>query len=106
MNGDIEVALNRLGNKPMSFSTMSGDVDVTLPADAKASLKMKTQTGEVYSEVVKRPLYAVQCSQLGTDEEELEKELREVLDRAARWKAIPIPRAPSAGPTRRICPSS
>jgi hypothetical protein len=50
MNGDIEVALNRLGNKPMSFSTMSGDVDVTLPADAKASLKMKTQTGEIYSD--------------------------------------------------------
>lgn len=47
----------------------------------------KTLTAEIYSEVVKRPLYAVQCAQLGTDEEELEKELSEVLDRAARWKA-------------------
>lgn len=47
-----------------------------------------TLTAEVYSEVVKRPLYAVQCSQLGTDEEDLEKELQEVLARAARWKAI------------------
>ncbi len=50
MNGDIEVGLNRIGDKPMSFSTMNGDVDLTLPADAKASLKMKTQTGEVYSD--------------------------------------------------------
>jgi hypothetical protein len=48
----------------------------------------KTLTAEVYSEVVKRPLYSVQCAQLGTDEEELEKELSEVLDRAARWRAI------------------
>ena len=47
----------------------------------------KTLTAEVYSEVIQRPLYAVQCSQLGTDEEELEKELSAVLDRAARWKA-------------------
>jgi hypothetical protein len=50
VNGDIEASLSRIGEKPMSFSTMNGDVDVTLPADAKASLKMKTQTGEVYSD--------------------------------------------------------
>lgn len=48
----------------------------------------KTLTAEVYSEVVKRPLYIVQCSQLGTDEETLEKSLSEVLARATRWKAI------------------
>jgi Toastrack DUF4097 len=50
VNGDIEASLSRIGDKPMSFSTMNGDVDVTLPAEAKASLKMKTQTGEVYSD--------------------------------------------------------
>lgn len=48
----------------------------------------KTLTAEVYAEVVKRPLYIVQCSQLGTDEEELEKNLQEVLNRAQRWEAI------------------
>lgn len=48
----------------------------------------KTLTAEVFSEQVKRPLYCVQCSQLGTNEEELEKELRTVLGRAQRWKAI------------------
>ncbi|MDH4196443.1 MAG: DUF4097 domain-containing protein [Candidatus Aminicenantes bacterium] len=50
VNGDIEVALSRIADKPMSFSTMNGDVDVTLPADVKASLKMKTQTGEIFSD--------------------------------------------------------
>jgi hypothetical protein len=48
----------------------------------------KTLTAEVYSERVKRPLYVVQCSQLGTSEEELEKRLRVTLARATRWKAI------------------
>lgn len=48
----------------------------------------KTLTAEVFSEQVEHPLYCVQCSQLGTDEEALEKELKIVMDRAARWKAI------------------
>lgn len=48
----------------------------------------KTLTAEAFSEQVRRPLYCVQCSQLGTDEAELEKELRIVLGRAQRWKAI------------------
>ncbi len=48
----------------------------------------KTLTAEVFSETICKPLYVVQCSQLGTNEEALEKHLRKVLDRAARWKAI------------------
>jgi hypothetical protein len=48
----------------------------------------KTLTAEVYTEAAKRPLYLVQCSQLGTDEESLERRLGEVLERATRWRAI------------------
>ena len=48
----------------------------------------KTLTAEVYSEVAKRPLYMVQCSQLGIDAEDLEKELGRVLRRSVRWNAI------------------
>ncbi len=48
----------------------------------------KTLTAEVYSEVAKRPLYMVQCSQLGIDPDDLEKNLSTVLDRANRWGAI------------------
>lgn len=48
----------------------------------------KTLTAEVTSEVIKRPLYKVHCSQLGTDEEVIEKELSRVLNRATRWKAL------------------
>lgn len=48
----------------------------------------KTLTAEVTSEVIQRPLYKVQCSQVGTDEETIEKKLGLVLARAARWKAL------------------
>lgn len=48
----------------------------------------KTLTAEVYTEVMARPLYSVQCSQLGTDPEELEDELLKVFSRAQRWNAI------------------
>lgn len=48
----------------------------------------KTLTAEVYSEAAQLPLYMVQCSQLGTDAEDLEKRLTVVLDRAVRWGTI------------------
>lgn len=48
----------------------------------------KTLTAEIFSEEIQRPLYVVQCSQLGTDERQLEGNLKLVLQRASRWKAI------------------
>lgn len=48
----------------------------------------KTLTAEVYSEVSSRPLYSVQCSQLGLNPEALEKHLLRVFARSQRWNAI------------------
>lgn len=48
----------------------------------------KTLTSEVYSEAMKRPLYSVQCSQLGLTPDDLEKQLMICFARAARWNAI------------------
>jgi Toastrack DUF4097 len=51
VNGDITVVLARVAaDKPLSFSTMHGDIDVTLPADLKANLKMKSDQGEIYTD--------------------------------------------------------
>ncbi len=51
VNGAIEAVLTRVAaDKPLSFSSMNGDIDVTLPADIKASLKMKTDQGEIYTD--------------------------------------------------------
>ena len=48
----------------------------------------KTLTAEVYAEAMKRPLYSVQCSQLGTDPSELEGSLMKIFARSMRWNAI------------------
>lgn len=51
VTGDIQAELTRIAaDKPMSFSTMNGDIDVTLPADARANFKMKTDQGEIYTD--------------------------------------------------------
>jgi hypothetical protein len=48
----------------------------------------KTLTAEVYSEYVKRPLYRVDSSQLGSTIEAVEENLKDCLQRATRWKAV------------------
>jgi ATPase family associated with various cellular activities (AAA) len=48
----------------------------------------KTLTAEVFSEFIEKPLYTVQCSQLGLDVDAIEKNLQEILQRASRWGAV------------------
>ena len=36
--------------KPLSFSTLNGTIDVTLPADFKANVKLNTNHGEIWSD--------------------------------------------------------
>jgi len=50
-DGDVTVVLNSVTpGMPMSFSTVEGDVDVTLPADVKATVRLKTEEGEFYTD--------------------------------------------------------
>lgn len=50
----------------------------------------KTLTAEIYSELLGRPLYTVQCSQLGMQPKTLETNLLKVFTRARRWGAITL----------------
>lgn len=51
LNGAVTASLDRIDpNKPMSFSTLNGDIDVTLPGTLKANVRMKTDNGEIYSD--------------------------------------------------------
>lgn len=50
-NGAVTVILTKVDpDKPMSFSTWNGDVDVTFPAMIKAKVKMRSEMGDVYSD--------------------------------------------------------
>jgi DUF4097 and DUF4098 domain-containing protein YvlB len=51
LNGKVLVTFNRVDpQKPMAFSSLNGDIDVTFPADIKANVSMRTDNGEVYSD--------------------------------------------------------
>ncbi|WP_421891418.1 DUF4097 family beta strand repeat-containing protein [Marinoscillum sp.] len=51
VNGDVKVTFKSLtSGEPMSFVTLNGDVDVTLPANAKATTKLRSERGEIYTD--------------------------------------------------------
>lgn len=50
-NGEIKVTFDKVTeNTPMSFSTFNGDIDLSIPSSMKATLKMKTEQGEIYTD--------------------------------------------------------
>lgn len=50
-NGEIKVSFDKVKEAtPMSFTTYNGDVDITFPSTTKATLKMKTEHGDIYSD--------------------------------------------------------
>ena len=51
VNGEVKVTLTRVDPRAaMAFSTLNGDVDVSLPADTRATLRMRSDNGEIYSD--------------------------------------------------------
>ena len=50
-NGEVRVLFDRIDpEKPMSFSTYNGDIDVTFPPTIKATAVLRTEQGEVLSD--------------------------------------------------------
>lgn len=51
LNGRVAVSLDRVApGKSMSFSSLNGDIDVTLPADTKATVRTKSDNGETFTD--------------------------------------------------------
>ena len=51
VNGDVSASLTRAdAGAPMAFTTLNGEVDVTLPASVKASLRLRTDMGDVFTD--------------------------------------------------------
>jgi hypothetical protein len=51
VNGKIEITFDEVSpNKPMAFASMNKKIDITLPANTKATLKMNSKMGEVYTD--------------------------------------------------------
>jgi len=51
LNGGVKADIVRVApDKAMSFSSLNGDINVYLPGDTRARLKMKTDNGELYTD--------------------------------------------------------
>lgn len=49
-NGEVKVTFDKVKEgAPMSFTTYNGDIDLTFPASLKASFKLKTEQGEIFT---------------------------------------------------------
>src|SRR5258708_39211421 len=51
LNGRLLATFSRVNpQKPMAFSSLNGDIDITFPADLKANLSLKSDRGEIFSD--------------------------------------------------------
>ncbi|MBL9211272.1 MAG: DUF4097 family beta strand repeat protein [Opitutaceae bacterium] len=57
MNGEIHASIRALQEgKPLSFTSMNGEVVLRVPADAKASVRLRTQNGSVLTDFAESAL--------------------------------------------------
>ena len=50
-NGGVTATLSRvMADKPMAFTSFNGKVDVTLPASVRATLKMRSDNGDIFTD--------------------------------------------------------
>jgi DUF4097 and DUF4098 domain-containing protein YvlB len=50
LNEDVVATMVAVGGKPMSFTSLNGDINVTLPSTVKADVRLQPGNGDVYSD--------------------------------------------------------
>jgi hypothetical protein len=51
VNGKVTATMTRIAaDKPMAFTSLNGNVDVTLPASVKATFKLRSDRGDVFTD--------------------------------------------------------
>lgn len=57
MNGEISAHIAKLSaEKPLSFTSMNGEIDIHLPADAQAKVRLRTQNGAILTDFDEKAL--------------------------------------------------
>jgi len=57
MNGEIVANVRKLNpDKPLSFTSMNGEIDIRLPADAQAKVRLRTQNGAILTDFDEKSL--------------------------------------------------
>jgi hypothetical protein len=50
LNEDVVATMTAVAGKPMSFTSLNGDINVTLPSTLKADVRLQPGNGDVYSD--------------------------------------------------------
>jgi hypothetical protein len=51
MNGEVHATFVKVpADKPLSFTSMNGEIDVRIPVDTKANVRLRTQNGAIYTD--------------------------------------------------------
>jgi len=57
MNGGIDASFTKVAEgRPLSFTSMNGEINVRIPADTKANVRLRTQNGAVYTDFDEKAL--------------------------------------------------
>ena len=66
MNGEISARITGLhADKPLSFTSMNGEIDLHLPADAQANVRLRTQNGAILTDFDEEALVVTQTNVIG-----------------------------------------
>jgi uncharacterized membrane protein len=102
MNGEISATFKHAPVKPVSLSSMNGEIDLRLPTDTKANLRMRTHNGSIRTNFAEGVLQAksektthvsadarpqARGEGLSQDEREVLREIARQADRADREQA-------------------
>lgn len=55
LSGDVEIAIDELGEASLTVETMSGDIEVGLPPSSRATVEATTRTGSITSGLTLQP---------------------------------------------------
>lgn len=85
VNGEVLVTFREVApEKPMAFSTLNGDIDVTLPPTIRANLRLESGNGEIYTgfdlALQQKPPTVQQGRHKGRFQVKIEKEMRAALN--------------------------
>jgi hypothetical protein len=120
MNGEVRAIYAKAPQKPISITSMNGEVDLRLPADTKANIRMRTHNGSILTDfsedTLKTKSEGSKHGGYGYNNEEVAREVtrevtrevaRAVKESAGEDGSAPAA-APRAPPARRAprCPRS
>ena len=87
MNGEIKVSFKKAPVKPVSLSSMNGEIELRLPGDTKANLRMRTHNGSIRTNFPEGALQAKTEKVTARNPGEAQRERDRELARADRERA-------------------